>query len=363
MLESFGAEGTMENNRSKSRMISTGLVFLGILIVLKLTVFSKPDKKISASQEPRNQTLSVRTIEVSPVKITDQFTTSGTILSNEQVEIRPEITGKIERIYFTEGTRVKKGELLIKINDSELQAQLLRARHRLTLANSQMNRQQQLIEKKLVSQEEFDTIFSERNVAQADMQLIQTQIDKTEIKAPFDGEIGLRFVSEGSYISPATAITFLVDSSQVKIDFAIPEKYAGAVALMDPITFTVQSTPQEFSGEIYAMDSKIDALSRTLRVLARSPNPDGVLTPGAYANVILRFRERETIMIPTETLISELKGHRVFLLRDGKAESQQVDIGIRSSDQVEIVRGLSTGDMLIASALLQLRPGMAVKPL
>lgn len=261
-----------------------------------------------------------------------------------------------------EGARVQKGELLVKINDDELQAQLLRARYRFDLAQSQVERQKQLIEKKLISQEEVDAIISERNIAQAEMQLIQTQIEKTEIKAPFEGTIGLRFVSEGSYISPNSIITSLVDSSTVKIDFSVPEKYAGTIKPGDKIAFMVQTDPSEFEGAIYAMDSSIDPGSRTLRILAQSSNSNSKLIPGSYADIVLKFQEREAILIPAGSVIAELKTRKVFVLKDGKVESREIETGIRTSDQIEVIGGLSAGEVLIVSALLQLKPGMIVNP-
>jgi membrane fusion protein (multidrug efflux system) len=338
------------------------LLIVALLALPKLNLFqSNAGGNAPAAEASRESGAAVRMLIVHAEKLGDRILTVGTILPNEEVEVRSETSGKIERISFQEGRRVKKGDLLVKINDAELQAQLLRAQYREALAEQQEQRQRQLFEKKLASQEEFNIAVHELNIAKAEVQLIKTQIAKTEIRAPFEGVIGLRFLSEGSYVTPATLITTLQDNNTVKVDFKVPEKYAAAIANGHKINFKIQESPRSFTGTIYARDTKIDQASRTLHVLARSPNPEGALLPGAFANVEVVLQEKEALLIPAEALIPELKGHRVFVAKGGKAVSQEVEIGIRTDERVEVTHGLSEGDTLITSAILQLRPGMAVR--
>ncbi len=312
-----------------------------------------------ASRDPR---MPVRMQVIQSENVGDKVATVGTILSNEEVEIRSEISGKVEKIYFTEGGRINKGEALLKIKDAELQAQLSRAQYRQAIAEQEAERKRQLFDKKLASQEEYDIAINQLNIVKAEAQLIQAQIGKTEIRAPFEGVIGLRYVSEGSYLSPATRITTLQDLNPVKVDFTIPEKYARAVKKGDKITFTVEGAARRFSGNIYAVEAKIDPATRTLHLRALSPNPDGALIPGAFANVEVVLREQERLMAPAFALIPELKGHRVFLYKNGIAASQSVEIGNRTDEFVEITHGVQAGDTLITSGILQLQPGMAVRP-
>ena len=287
--------------------------------------------------------------------------TVGTVLANEEVEIRSESSGKVEKIFFKEGGRVQKGEALLKINDAELNAQLQRAQSRQAITEEQAERQRQLYAQKLASEQAYKNAENELNIAKAEVQLIQAQIDKTELRAPFAGTIGLRYVSEGSYISPTTRIATLQDYNVVKVDFTIPEKYAAAVKKGDKISFAVTGITKRFSGTVYALEPKVDPATRTLRLRASSPNPEGVLVPGAFANVEIVLQEKQTLTIPSFALIPELKGHRVFLYKNGKAESQSVTIGGRTDERVEIAEGLQAGDTLITSGILQLRPSMAVK--
>jgi membrane fusion protein (multidrug efflux system) len=335
------------------------LVALALPKIGSLPGNTKNNERATAS---RDQSMSVRMQVIQAAKLGDKVVTVGTILSNEEVEIRSEISGKVEKIYFQEGARVRKGELLLKINDAEPQAQLVRAQYRQALAEQDAERQRQLFEKKLASEEEYEIAVNQLNIVKADIQIIQAQIGKTEIRAPFDGMIGLRYVSEGSYISPVTRITTLHDYNSVKVDFTVPEKYAGQIRKGDRISFSVEGAAQKFAGAVYAVEAKIDPTTRTLHIRALSPNPDGALIPGAFANVEVVLREKETLTVPSYALIPELKGQRVFVYKNGKAESQSVEIGSRTDEFVEIIQGVQAGDTLITSGILQLRPGMAVRP-
>ncbi len=239
---------------------------------------------------------------------------------------------------------------------------MLRARHRQTLAEDQAERQRQLLAMQQVSQADFDGAANALNIARAEVQLIKAQLGKTEIRAPFAGVIGLRQVSEGSYLSPATVIASLQDKRHVKVEFAVPEKYAGGLKVGHEIRFAVQGVAQAQVGKIYALEPRIDQATRTQRVRALSPNPDGALTPGAFAEVEIALGEQPGLTIPASALIPELKGHRVLLCVAGKAVSQPVKIGVRTTDRVAIASGVKDGDTLITSAILQLRPGMVVRP-
>jgi membrane fusion protein (multidrug efflux system) len=319
-----------------------------------------PSGGAGRGQGSPGQAISVRVEVVRSVDIGGAVSAVGTLLSNEEVQVRSQVSGQVERIGFEEGGRVARGDVLVKINDDELQAQLLRAKSRLAIGEQQAERQKQLYEKQFISKEEYDNALSELNVVRAEAQLIEAQISKTEIRAPFDGTIGLRFVSEGSYVSPAAVITTLQDNERMKVDFTVPEKYAGMIREGDSISFRTQARQESYSAQVYSTDSRIDPTTRTLRVRAVTTNPKGSLLPGAFANVEVALNPRSAITIPAYALIPEMRGHKVFLCKNGKAESRPVVIGDRSGDRVEIAGGLAAGDSLITSGLLQLRPGMDV---
>ena len=344
--------------------LAGGAVLLLALLALRFLGSGPSSPGAGADRErgAAGQAMAVSVEVVRPAEVGGSVTAVGTVLSNEEVQLRSQVSGQIEKISFAEGERVSRGVVLVKINDDELQAQLLRAKSRLAIAEQQAGRQKQLFEKQFISQEEYNNSLNELNVVRADGQLIEAQIAKTEIRAPFDGSIGLRFVSEGSYVSPATVITTLQDNARMKVDFTIPEKYARMIGEGDSIRFRVQSRREAYAGRIYSTDARIDPTTRTLRVRAVTPNPDGALLPGAFASVDVSLNPRRVLTIPAYALIPESRGHRVFVLKSGVAVSRPVVIGDRSDDRVEIADGLATGDTLIPSGILQLRPGMAVTP-
>ncbi len=335
---------------------------IAALALPKIGLFKEAKKESGPVNASRDKRMKVKMQTVSTVRLGSKVSTIGTILPNEEVEIRSEISGKVETIYFKEGASVRKGEALFKINDDEIQAQFLRAKYRQTLAEQQEERQRMLIAKGLVSQAEYDNAAANLNIVKAEAQLIKVQLGKTEVRAPFNGRIGLRYVSEGSYITSSTPITALQDNSVLKIDFAVPGKYAGSIRTGDTITFGVQGTSRTFSATVYAIQPKIDPSTRTLSLRAITSNDDGALIPGSLATVNISMEEKETLTIPSFALIPELKGHKVFLYKDGKAEERRVEIGARTDETVEVTRGLKPGDTLITSGILQLRPGMPVEP-
>ena len=243
-----------------------------------------------------------------------------------------------------------------------MQAQLQRARYRLDLATERERRQQKLLEKGGISQEDYDATLNEVNVLKSEVQLIQAQIDKTEIRAPFTGRVGLKYVSDGSYISPTTRIASLQNINPVKLDFSVPERYVNRVKVGDVITFTVQGTDREFDGEIYAIEPKIDSQTRTLQLRALSDNEEGLLVPGAFADIELILETIDNaLMIPTISLIPELQGQKVYLFKNGSVSEQRVQTGLRTAESVRIVEGIQPGDTVLTTGLLQAREGMPVR--
>ncbi len=348
---------------ARGRTLIVAAVIIGGLVLIKVAFLHGDSHKDAGGRiggAGAGGPTPVRTVVLGTHRMADRVTTVGTILANEEVDVRSEVAGRVEAISFDEGTRVTKGQLLVKIADADLRAQLARAESRLAIANTEAERQRQLFGQSLTSQREFDTALNEYNVAKAETDLTRAQLAKTEIRAPFEGKVGLRFVSVGSYVSPATQITSIQDDTPVKLDFSVPERYAGRLQKGDAINFTVQGNARVFDGTIYALEPSIDTATRTLRVRATSPNADGALVPGAFADVDIVLAERDALAIPAFALIPELKSHRVLLFKGGKVESRDVEIGTRTDRTVEIVRGVDAGDTLITTAILQLKPGASV---
>ncbi len=340
------------------------VIALAILAALAAPKFKSAgdvaDVAPTASEEPK--VLRVATEEVTPERLTERLSTTGTVRANEQVELVSEISGKIEEILFREGRRVKAGQLLLKIDAAELQAQRERESFRLELAERREAQKKQLRDQGVISEDEYDVALNEANVLRSQLRVIDAQLAKTEIRAPFGGIIGLRQVSDGSYLSPQKPIATLQDVDSVKVDFSVPEKYASRMRRGGEISFRVKGDERSFIGTIYAIEPGVDADTRSLSLRATCPNPDGALVPGAFADIELVVAETfDAVTVPSIAVIPELGGKKVFVLEDGKAQPRAVETGIRTDQRVQITRGLAAGERVITSAIQQLRPGLDVR--
>jgi len=286
---------------------------------------------------------------------------SGTLNPDEEVDLSFETSGKVIGINFTEGTRVKKGDLLAKINDRPLQAQLEKLTVQLKLAEEKEFRQRSLLDKDAISQESYDQVQTDVQSLKADINLIRARISETELKAPFDGIIGVRYISEGSYTNSSTKIAKLVKISPLKIGFSIPEKYASEIKNGYPIVFKVDGNDKVFNAAVYAIDPKIDVDTRSITIRALFQNKNEELKPGIFAKVTLELSKiNNAIAIPTEAIIPEMEGERVFVYKNGKAQSRKVVIGLRTEAKIQITSGLEFGDTLITSGIMQLRQNLPV---
>ena len=287
---------------------------------------------------------------------------SGSLLPNEETDIRSEVSGRIDKLNFTEGNQVPKGKLLLTLDDAEWQAQLAKAKSQLDLAEKEKQRKGKLLEAKGISQEEYDQSLALVQELQADVQLIQSRIRNAEIYAPFSGQIGLRYVSPGAYVSQGQILAKLVQTDPIKIEFGVPQRYAGFIKEGMEIKFRMDGTDSTFTGEIYAFEGRIDAATRTLNVRARCDNKQGILIPGAFAEVDLVLADlNDALMIPTSAVIPQIRGQKVFVMKNGVATSVDVESGIRTETEIQITKGLAKGDTLITTALLALKDGMPVK--
>ncbi len=292
----------------------------------------------------------------------DALSLSGSIEANEQIEIRSEVPGVVESINFTEGSQVSKGQLLLKVNDLELRAQLSKAKTAQNLASENERRAKLLLEKEAISREEYDMASADFRQAQAEQQLIQAQLAKTSVRAPFAGTVGLRNVSKGTYLTPETVVASLVNTSQVKITFSIPEKYATQIKVGREFNFTVAGNDEAFRARIYAIEPQVDVTTRTLRIRAVSPNTQGKLIPGTFANVQLPLEKiNDALLVPTEALIPIQNGKKIFVAKGGKATEVVIETGARTEDFSLVLRGLKQGDTILTTGVMSLKDGTPVK--
>ena len=345
----------------------TKIIILILIVIVIIIAFivprsgnKQPDIKRSDKKGP--QTLVVKSMVIKASNLDNNVSASGTILASEEVEIRSEVAGRITKIYFKEGSNVKAGQMLVKLNDSELRAQLSKNQSKLKLLQDRQYRQKALFEKEAISKEDYDATVNDLNMTKADIDLIMAQIEKTEIRAPFSGKIGIRNVSEGSYVTPTNLIANLQNTGMLKLDFSIPEKYYGQVKEGTEIKFNLSNSKDVYTAKVYAIEPKINLQTRTLQIRGIYKNTMNKIMPGSFVEVELVLEQiKNAIQIPTQTLVPEIKGQKVFLYRNGKVFEQKVETGIRTSDMVQITTGLQQGDTLLTSGILQLKGNAPVK--
>lgn len=353
----------------------TILLVAGIIVALvlgKLFIFSKPgDGKTSdpkKSGEGKNAksgsggAVPVNVFIVGRESIENQIFASGTILPNEEVNLMSEISGRLVKLDIKEGTYITKGQLIAKINDRELKAQLQKIAYNQDLSKKIEARQKKLLNVEAINLEEYDVTSNNIRVLEAEKEVIEAQLEKTEIRAPFSGRIGLKFISEGAYLAPGTPIVTIVQSNPVKIDFTVPEKYTPNIRVGGIVKFNLDGDPSTYSAKILAVDPKVDENLRTLRVRAIASNPENRFVPGMFVKVLADLdANRSAMMIPTEAIVPVLKGKKVFVVKNGKAQEAMVTTGLRTDKKIQVIDGLQPGDSLITSGIIAIKPNTAVK--
>jgi membrane fusion protein (multidrug efflux system) len=354
-----------------NKKLKQGLTFVMIFSVVVVIAYpklmplfntqNKNSKGLTQKKMAERKTLTVSGYLIKPQKLSEYVKATGTLRPDEEVDMSFETSGKIISIKFTEGTRVQKGELLAKINDKPLQAQLQKLQAQKALSQAKEFRQRSLLDKDAISRESYDQIVTELQTLEADINLIQARISETELRAPFDGIIGLRFLSEGAYATPATKIAKLIKISPLKIEFSIPERYASEIKKGYPISFRIDGSNVDYQAMVYAVDPKIDIETRTIALRALYANDEEELKSGRYASITLQMSNIDNaIAIPNEALIPEMEGEKVFVTRNGKAVSRNVRTGLRTESQVQILSGLQIGDTLLVTGILQLRENLPI---
>ena len=344
-------------------LVGTGIIGGGIYSQLpkKNDELTAADKIMSGKSKKGRQVLNVNAKIIKPQSLTDEFTTTGVLLPDEEVDLSFETSGKIVEINFEEGTSVKKGQLLAKVNDRQLQAQLQRLVSQLKLAEDRVFRQDALLKRDAVSKEAYEQVKTDLATLNADIEIIKANIELTELRAPFDGVIGLRQVSIGTYASPTTVVAKLTKIAPLKVEFSVPERYAKQIKKGTNLNFSVEGNLDAFGAQVYAVESAIDPNLHQFTARALYPNVKHILLPGRYASVLLKKDEIENaIAIPTEAIVPEMGKDKVFLYKSGKAQPVEVTVGLRTEERVQVLKGLQVGDTLITSGTLQLRTDLPV---
>lgn len=350
----------------KTRYIIYALLALVIAFLLYNKFFSKKAKQNSTASagkgKKKNGPVAVNLMIVKDTAVSNQIDITGTIDANERVSLVSQTAGNITGIYFNEGTRVQKGQLLVKVYNADLQSSLQQVQAQMILARDINNRNKILLQKEAVSKEEYETSLSSLNALNAQANIVRAQIARTEIRAPFSGTIGLRSVSPGGYLSPSTPIATLVNIDPAKLTFSVPERYLPIIGKGSKVSFTVESSRENFNATVYAIEPALDANSRTITVRAKAPNAKGLLTAGAFAKINLTLDQiPSTIMVPTQSVIPDLKSSKVFLYKNGIAVAQDVKTDLRTDTKIQVIEGLKAGDSVVVSGLIQIRPKSPLK--
>ncbi|MDR2971331.1 MAG: efflux RND transporter periplasmic adaptor subunit [Bacteroidales bacterium] len=344
------------------KIIYLSLPILAILIFVGYKFFIQSEKTLEEQKMKSGGAISAKLFVVESNLLSNGINAVGTLLPNEEVELISEAAGKVVGIFFDEGTIVSDGQLLLKVDDAELQAQLKRAEYQLTLSGERLNRQRILLEKDAVSREEFDQVQTDYNILQTDIDLLKTKIAKTEIKAPFAGTVGFRGVSLGSFLQLNTVIARLIDHNLLKLEFAIPEKYASTCFTGNKIKFRTEVSAEEFEATVYAVDPKVDVNTRTITIRGLYNNSNKKLLAGMFARINLIINQsEEVLLIPSEAIVQEMEGKKVWMVSNGKTFSQPIVTGFRSNNKVEVITGLQAGDTIMISGLMQVREGASVR--
>lgn len=348
---------------SGRKILLVALVLLGGAVVV--AVIRRQPTEVAgpapAQSAANSAPMPVYTARVVPRLLQERVTATGSVAADEAVELVSEIAGKVVGLAFEEGSRVRAGDVLVKLDDAELAAQLARAESRVALARAQAERQKQLVAAGGTSQAEVDAAESEVKVLQAEVELAGALLAKTEVRAPFDGVVGLRYVSVGANIKTDTRIATLQKLDTIKIEFSVAERHLDRIRTDAEVQISVTGLSEPFPGKIYAVEPRIDAATRTLRLRARAANPGGKAMPGGFATVDVPLQEiPNALMVPADAIISGLNEQQVYVFENGRAELRKVRTGVRLSREVQVVSGLEAGAEVITSGQLQLRPGVAV---
>ena len=339
------------------------LVILGVITWLVVGKVSRTEKAAEKNTPAKSSGAFLADgFVVATSSIDNAVDAAGTLASNEMIELKSEITGRVTGIFFKEGAQVKKGDLLVKLYDEDIRAQIKKLEYQKSLAEKTLERQKELLKISGISQQEVDISANQVDIYNADVLYQKALLQRTELRAPFSGVIGIRNISQGAIIAPTTVIATLLQNNPLKIDFTIAEKYRPVINTRDYIEFTVAGDTNRYRGNIYVIDPQIDLTTRTVKIRALAPNPSGKLSPGTFASIKLVLRQTtDAIMIPSQAVIPGSRDKKVIVSENGQTKFVTVETGLRTEQEVQITSGLQPGDTILISGMMQAKPGMPVK--
>lgn len=335
-----------------------------LILALFATLASCKKTEPATTAQPAKAAFTVTSIEGYIAKtgpLTAAVTASGSLVAAEETILHPEASGRVVTINLPEGKMVAKGVLLLKVFDADIKTQIEKLKTQLKQAEITEQRLAELLKVKGVSQQEYDLAALQVQTLKSEIELQQIYIRKTELRAPYNGIIGLRKISPGAYVTPATEIATIRAASALKLDFAVPEKYSNLLRVGQTVSFTVEGSPGNHTAKIVATEQRIEADTRNLNVRALVNGSKGLL-PGAFADVNLILGDKkDALLIPNQAIIPQARNKQVIVSRGGKAQFVTVKTGVRQANMIEITEGLAAGDTVATTGVLFLRPDSAVK--
>jgi len=332
------------------------------ILVVALLAISACEKEQAGGGRPSDRTAIVITQRVELQAMVDEIQALGTANANESVDVQSRIPSLIERILFEEGQLVEAGDLLVELENDEIDAGLAVAEASLSESRSLYNRSQNLADSQAISASGLEQLHAQVQVDEAQVQAARARLDNTIIRAPFSGRIGLRRVSPGSFVNNSTIITTLDDVSKIKLDFSVPEAFLSVLSEgMKIVAHSLVYPDHEFHGVVQSIDTRLDPISRSVRVRAVIPNPDAALKPGMFLTVDLQRDRGNVLLAPEQAIVPEGSAQFVFVVVDGIVEKRAVVLGRRIPGYVVIDDGLSAGETVVTEGTHKLRDGAAIK--
>lgn len=342
----------MHNNYKRMKSLSL------IVILLAIPLFFSCKSKNKALPQKEKAAIDVDVVITSVENVASNLEVNGTVLPNEMVELRPETSGRLIYLNIPDGGKVVQGTILARVNDAELQAQLEQQKSQLDLAQKTEKRLANLLKVNGVNQADYDAAVNQLNTVDANIKVTTALIDKTVIKAPFPGQLGLRQVSQGAYVTPSTLIGTLQQTDKVKIDFTIPETYTSLIKNGDKVRVQTNDSKEALYATISAIEPQINSTTRNLK--ARALLDNGLIAPGAFVKVTID-QNHEGIKVPSNAIIPDALSSKLVIVHKNKAVFTDIETGDRDSKFVEITSGLNPGDSVIISGMLSVRPNALIK--
>ena len=353
-------KNTVNHSSKKTVLISRLPLLIMLMVLISLIIYlTWPEKK--AEQSGYKRVVAVKMTPVISTDFVESVEAVGTASANEQVKITSENSNLVDEVYFSDGQQVKKGDLLVKLNSQEENAKVIELSANLLESQAHLKRLLDLLSNKVTSVALVEEQVAKTKVIEAQLLSAQARLNDTSISAPFSGVLGFRNISRGAYIDAGSIITSLDDLSQIKVDFYLPERLFTKIHIDQTITaFNIAYNEKTFVGKITAIDSRIDAETRSMKVRAMIANPLGKLRPGMLLNISVLLQIEKILQLPESAIIPIEDKHYVFVVNEEKALRKSIEIGRRHPGFVEILSGLIGGELVVVEGALKLRDGTAV---